>query len=71
MNRGGSWNNDPENCRSANRNRNTPENRNNNLGFRLALPAAQKRGRTAATEQDRVPSRFSCRANSDRVRRRW
>jgi hypothetical protein len=33
--RGGSWNNNPENLRSANRNRNTTDNRNNNLGFRL------------------------------------
>ncbi len=31
--RGGSWNNDPRNCRPANRNRNEPDNRNNNLGF--------------------------------------
>ncbi|MGO9468777.1 MAG: SUMF1/EgtB/PvdO family nonheme iron enzyme [Isosphaeraceae bacterium] len=37
MIRGGSWNNEPGRCRSANRNRNTPENRNNNLGFRLVL----------------------------------
>lgn len=36
MNRGGSWNNKPRNLRSANRNRNTPDNRNNNQGFRLA-----------------------------------
>jgi hypothetical protein len=36
VNRGGSWNNDAGNCRAANRNRNTPDNRNNNLGFRLA-----------------------------------
>jgi len=36
VNRGGSWNNTGTNCRSANRNRNRPENRNNNLGFRLA-----------------------------------
>ena len=35
--RGGSWNNNGMNVRSANRNRNTPDNRNNNLGFRLAL----------------------------------
>lgn len=35
VNRGGSWNNEPRNVRSANRNRNTPDNRNNNLGFRL------------------------------------
>ncbi len=33
--RGGSWNNTPDNLRSANRNRNTTENRNNNIGFRL------------------------------------
>ncbi len=36
MIRGGSWNNEPRNCRSANRNRNEPEERNNNLGFRVA-----------------------------------
>ena len=34
--RGGSWNNNPNNLRSANRNRNTTSNRNNNNGFRLA-----------------------------------
>ncbi|MFZ1415768.1 MAG: reverse transcriptase domain-containing protein [Defluviicoccus sp.] len=36
VNRGGSWNNNPRNLRSANRNRNEPDNRNNTLGFRLA-----------------------------------
>jgi len=36
VNRGGSWNNDAQNCRVSNRNNNTPENRNSNLGFRLA-----------------------------------
>lgn len=36
VNRGGSWNNNATNCRVANRNRNNPDNRNNNLGFRLA-----------------------------------
>ena len=35
--RGGSWNNNPENCRVANRNRNNPDNRNNNNGFRLVF----------------------------------
>jgi len=35
VNRGGSWNSNAQNCRSANRNRNNPSNRNNNLGFRL------------------------------------
>ena len=33
--RGGSWNNNPENLRSANRNRNTTDNRNSNIGFRV------------------------------------
>jgi len=35
--RGGSWNNNtPTNVRAANRNRNLPSNRNNNVGFRCA-----------------------------------
>ncbi len=34
--RGGSWNNNGNNCRSANRNNNTPTNTNNNVGFRLS-----------------------------------
>jgi hypothetical protein len=33
--RGGSWNNNPRNCRSAYRNHNQPDNANNNVGFRL------------------------------------
>ncbi len=33
--RGGSWNNTSENLRAAARNRNEPDNRNNNLGFRV------------------------------------
>ena len=33
--RGGSWNNNPQNLRTANRKRNTADNRNNNLGFRV------------------------------------
>ncbi|MCA6572988.1 MAG: SUMF1/EgtB/PvdO family nonheme iron enzyme [Pseudanabaena sp.] len=35
--RGGSWNNNANNCRSANRNRNDADNRNNNIGFRVVL----------------------------------
>jgi hypothetical protein len=34
VNRGGSFNNAASNARSANRNNNTPENRDNNLGLR-------------------------------------
>jgi hypothetical protein len=33
--RGGSWNNHQRNARCAYRNRNTPDNFNNNLGFRV------------------------------------
>src|SRR3972149_9320013 len=33
--RGGSWNNNHRNVRCANRNRNVPDNFNNNIGFRL------------------------------------
>ena len=40
MLRGGSWNNDSDNCRSANRNHNDPDNRNNNIGFRLCRAVA-------------------------------
>lgn len=45
VNRGGSWNNNASNCRAANRNRNNPGNRNNNLGFRPAPapPALDRR----------------------------
>jgi sulfatase modifying factor 1 len=34
--RGGSWNNYARNCRSSNRNRNSADNRNSNLGFRVS-----------------------------------
>ena len=34
--RGGSWNNNANNCTVGKRNNNSPDNRNNNLGFRLA-----------------------------------
>jgi Sulfatase-modifying factor enzyme 1 len=33
--RGGSWNNNPDNARAGYRNNNHPDNRNNNIGFRL------------------------------------
>lgn len=36
VNRGGSWNNTADNARAANRNRNNPGNRNDNLGLRLS-----------------------------------
>lgn len=35
--RGGSWNNNENNVRCANRNNNNPNNENNDLGFRVVL----------------------------------
>jgi hypothetical protein len=35
--RGGSWYNNPNNCRSAFRNRNERDNRNNNIGCRVCF----------------------------------
>ncbi|MBM4431867.1 MAG: hypothetical protein FJ026_16200, partial [Chloroflexi bacterium] len=35
--RGGSWNNNRNNVRCAYRNRNNPNNRNNNRGFRVVV----------------------------------
>jgi len=35
--RGGSWNKNAENCSSSIRNNNDADNRNNNIGFRLAI----------------------------------
>jgi hypothetical protein len=42
VNRGGSWNNNSQNCRVANRNNNSSGNRNNNLGFRLVFSSKQE-----------------------------
>ena len=44
--RGGSWNNAATNCRVANRNNNSPENRNNNNGFRVLLSQLKRRADT-------------------------
>jgi hypothetical protein len=45
VNRGGSWNNDARNVRVAYRNANHPDNRNNDLGFRLARAQEHAGGR--------------------------
>ncbi len=39
--RGGSWYNDPRICRSAYRDRNEPDNRNDDLGFRVVVSSAR------------------------------
>jgi len=43
--RGGSWNNNQRNARCAYRNRNNPDNWNNNLGFRVVVSIALACGR--------------------------
>jgi hypothetical protein len=52
--RGGSWNNNGRNARSAQRNNNTPDNRNHNIGFRLAR--AQCGAGWRRTDQARIRS---------------
>ena len=49
--RGGAFNNQPANVRSANRNRNAPTNRNTNNGFRLASTCAGGISRTAGIRE--------------------
>ena len=51
VNRGGSWNDNARNCRSANRDRNEPGYRNNNLGFRVALAPSSRTRRMPFGEQ--------------------
>lgn len=54
--RGGSWNNNAQNCRSANRNNNNPDNRNNNIGFRLVF-VPQLTGKVGKLPLNRLTSR--------------
>ena len=42
--RGGSWNNNADNCTSSNRNNNNPSNENNNNGFRLSITLQEHEG---------------------------
>ena len=42
--RGGSWNDESVNCRAAYRNRNEPQNLNDNLGFRVAAAPCARGG---------------------------
>lgn len=52
--RGGSWINNGRNARSAYRNDNEPGNRNDNIGFRLAL--ARRGGGCRPMDQTPIPS---------------
>ncbi|WP_363169981.1 SUMF1/EgtB/PvdO family nonheme iron enzyme [uncultured Lamprocystis sp.] len=88
VNRGGSWrNDDPENFRGANRNRNDPGNRRDNLGFRLVstgfkarasppgpLPRAGRggrRGRHSPRSVLPLPPRGRGRGEGARAREDW
>ncbi|MFN9755384.1 MAG: SUMF1/EgtB/PvdO family nonheme iron enzyme [Planctomycetota bacterium] len=55
--RGGSWNsnNTAANCRSANRNNNTPGNTNNNNGFRVVLAPALTDAADGWVDENRRP----------------
>ena len=64
--RGGSWNNNAGNCRVANRNNNSPDNRNNNIGFRLAHSSVTTDG-CRFNEQATVPSAIAVKTNKNAV----
>jgi len=52
--RGGSWNNNANNCRVANRNNNNPDNANNNIGFRAVLPQLTRRDGCLPADPDGI-----------------
>lgn len=56
--RGGSWNNDAANCRTANRNTNAPTNRTNDNGFRLALNSAGKEAMALRLQTEQIISQL-------------
>ncbi len=66
--RGGSWNNNPQNLRAARRNRNNTENRNNNIGFRVASTAAARAARITVLAGVQGPSRA---VHDDHGRGKW
>ena len=61
--RGGSWINNPDNARAANRNRNHPDNRNDNVGFRLCCGPTSTRPlvrRASVRDRAAVQSAAAC-----------
>jgi hypothetical protein len=64
--RGGAWNNESDNLRAANRNNDNPDNRDNNIGFRLVcagvfvrkvlLPAGSQTGEIRRAQTARAVS---------------
>ncbi len=61
--RGASFNNQPSNVRSSNRNNNAPTNRNNNFGFRVARTLWPS-SRTVVPESDRSRTFGACQVHS-------
>ena len=49
--RGGSWNNNDQNTRAAYRNNNNPDNRNNNIGFRVVEPLSMGNQKCAGSTE--------------------
>jgi hypothetical protein len=74
--RGGTWNNNSNNLRVANRNRNDPTNNNNNIGFRCSRSLPPLPGQDAAhlwmrrarlgRERRLFPVRVAYRANKEK-----
>ena len=60
--RGGSFNNDTRNLRAANRNRNAPGNRNNNIGFRCIRDVERSRASASAARAAVVTAAAGVRA---------
>ena len=58
--RGGSWNNNAQNLRSAKRNNDRPDNRNNNLGVRLVSTKQRFDQKVQSTDRTCEPSRKNC-----------
>ena len=52
--RGGSWNNNADNCTSSNRNNDNPSNSNNNNGFRLVSTVSDRTGSHSETPEPRA-----------------
>jgi len=66
--RGGSFNNDRDNLRCANRNNNDPDNRDNNIGFRVVLVAGVSASKVPDGKNRRDAGRairLACRSQED------
>ncbi|MEX1028203.1 MAG: hypothetical protein WD049_09395 [Candidatus Paceibacterota bacterium] len=62
MLRGGSFNNNAHNVRSAYRNNNNPDNRNNNIGFRVASTLRRTLMSVTPESTGQIPARAALRS---------